>query len=59
MLILSVPFALFILFMINTMTNTLCIQKDIPDEKQPKVFRTINILMTILLTSSYVKILLT
>lgn len=57
MLILSFPFALFILFMINTMTNTLCIQKDIPDEKQPKVFRIINILITILLTSSYVKIL--
>lgn len=57
MLILSIPFALFILFMINTMTNTLCIQKDIPNEKQPKVFRIINILITILLTSSYVKIL--
>ncbi|MGO4887489.1 hypothetical protein ACJ2A9_07020 [Anaerobacillus sp. MEB173] len=52
-------FALFILFMINTMTNSLCLQKEIPEERQPKVFRTINILITILLTSSYLKIFFT
>jgi hypothetical protein len=51
------PFALFILFMINSMTNTLCIQKEIPEENQPKVFRIINVLITVLLTSSYLKIL--
>ncbi|MFC3883803.1 hypothetical protein ACFOU2_09930 [Bacillus songklensis] len=52
-----IAFALFILFYINTLTNTLCIQKEIPDEKQPKVFRTINVLITILLISSYVEVL--
>lgn len=54
-----VIFALFILYLINTLTDALCNQKEIPVEKQPKVFRTINILMTILLTSTYVKVLFT
>ncbi len=52
-------FALFILFVINSMTDALCSKREIPLEKQPKLFRTINILMTILLTSTYVKILFT
>ncbi|MDF2787763.1 MAG: hypothetical protein K0S80_861 [Neobacillus sp.] len=51
--------AIFILFYINKMTNSLCIQKDIPEERQHKVFRTINVLVTILLISSYVEILYT
>ncbi|WP_246589238.1 hypothetical protein [Desertibacillus haloalkaliphilus] len=59
MLFFFIFFALFILFMINSMTNALCLQKEIPEERQPKVFRTINVLMTILLTSTYVKILFT
>lgn len=41
------------------MTNSLCQQKEIPEERQPKVFRTINVLITILLLSSYVEILFT
>ncbi|MEH7112536.1 hypothetical protein V7124_09190 [Neobacillus niacini] len=51
--------AIFILFYINKMTNSLCMQKDIPEERQHKVFRTINVLVTILLISSYVEILYT
>ncbi|UII56881.1 hypothetical protein LS684_05445 [Cytobacillus spongiae] len=50
-------FAIFILFYINKMTNSLCLQKEIPEERQPKVFRTINVLITILLISSYIEIL--
>ncbi|WP_416149180.1 hypothetical protein ACM26V_23505 [Salipaludibacillus sp. HK11] len=56
------PFLLFAsiyLFVINTMTNSLCIQKEIPEEKQAKVFRTINVLITILITSSFVRIFFT
>ncbi|UTR09228.1 MULTISPECIES: hypothetical protein [Evansella] len=49
-------FAIFYLFVINSMTNTLVIQKEIPEERQAKVFRTINILITILLTSSYFRV---
>ncbi|OEH91714.1 hypothetical protein [Bacillus solimangrovi] len=56
MILFFIPFALFILFFINTMTNSLCLQRDIPEERQPKVFRTINVLVTILLISSYVEV---
>ncbi|RBW69337.1 hypothetical protein [Bacillus taeanensis] len=52
-------FALFILFVFNTLTNALCLQKNIPEERQPKVFRTINVLITILLISSFVEVLFT
>ncbi|KGA98063.1 hypothetical protein AJ85_07195 [Alkalihalobacillus alcalophilus ATCC 27647 = CGMCC 1.3604] len=52
-------FAVFILYSMNSMTDALCERREIPLEKQPQVFRTINILMTILLTSTYVKILFT
>jgi len=57
MIVLFIAFAVFILFKINQMTNKLCIQKEIPEDRQHKVFRTINILITILLISSYVEIL--
>lgn len=59
MIFFIILFALFILFVINSMTDALCLKREIPLEKQPKLFRTINILMTILLTSTYVKILFT
>jgi hypothetical protein len=59
MLLLYFPFAVIILFTINNLTNNLCIIKEIPEERQPKVFRTINVLITILLITSYVEILLT
>ncbi|WML43292.1 hypothetical protein [Neobacillus sp. PS3-40] len=54
-----IVFAIFVLFYVNKMTNSLCIQKEIPEERQPKVFQTINVLITILLVSSYIEILFT
>ncbi|MFE8696276.1 hypothetical protein ACFYKT_07900 [Cytobacillus sp. FJAT-53684] len=57
MISIFIIFAVFILYNINKMTNSLCLQKEIPEERQPKVFRTINILVTILLISSFVEIL--
>ncbi|WP_338470511.1 hypothetical protein R4Z10_17155 [Niallia sp. XMNu-256] len=57
MLIFYILFAFFILLHINRLTNLLCLQKEIPEEKQSNIFRTINILVTILLISSYVEIL--
>lgn len=57
MIYMFILFASFILFNINKMTNSLCLQKEIPEDRQPKVFHTINILVTILLISSYVEIL--
>ncbi|WP_409274257.1 hypothetical protein V1499_04895 [Neobacillus sp. SCS-31] len=50
-------FAFIILFSVNRLTTSLCIQKEIPEENQQRVFRTINILVTILLISSYVEVL--
>lgn len=55
--IVFILFAVLFLYNINKMTNSLCLQKEIPEERQPKVFRTINILITILLVSSFVEIL--
>ncbi|HLU21102.1 hypothetical protein [Lederbergia graminis] len=59
MISIFIIFAIFILYIINNLTNSLCIVKEIPEERQPKVFRTINILITILLFSSYIEILYT
>lgn len=56
MISIFIVFAIFILYNINRLTHSLCIQKEIPEEKQPKVFRTINVLITILLISSFVEI---
>lgn len=39
------------------MTNTMCLEKEIPEDRQPYVFRTINVLITILLISTYIEIL--
>ena len=52
-------FALFVLFIFNSLTHRLCLRTEMSQEKQPNVFRTINILITILLVSSYVEVLYT
>ncbi|TCP29279.1 hypothetical protein EV207_11181 [Scopulibacillus darangshiensis] len=56
MLITFIIFAVFALFIFNSLTDALCIKKNIPEERQPKVFQTINILLTILLLSGYLNI---
>ncbi|MEK5392489.1 hypothetical protein NSQ59_19205 [Margalitia sp. FSL K6-0131] len=56
MISIFIIFAVFILYSFNSLTNSLCIQKEILEDRQPKVFMTINILITILLVSSYVEI---
>ncbi|SDN37346.1 hypothetical protein SAMN04488137_4235 [Fictibacillus solisalsi] len=43
------------LFIFNALTNELCAKKSIPAESQPNVFRTINVLITLLLISAYVE----
>ncbi|MBZ5750809.1 MULTISPECIES: hypothetical protein [Metabacillus] len=59
MLIFFILFAVFILFYINKLTNALCLVREIPEDRQTNVFRTINVLITILLISSYIEILFT
>jgi hypothetical protein len=54
-----IVFAVFILYYTNLLTNALCVQREIPEEIQPKVFRIINVLVTILLISSYIELLYT
>nr|WP_253958083.1 hypothetical protein [Metabacillus halosaccharovorans] len=58
-IIFFILFAVFILFYINKLTNTLCLVREIPEDRQTKVFRTINVLITILLISSYIEVLYT
>ncbi|TGB05300.1 hypothetical protein [Halobacillus salinus] len=50
-------YALVILFVFNSLTNSLCLKTKMSSEKQTRVFRTINVLITILLISSYVEVL--
>ena len=56
LLLVLVLFSVFYLFQINRLTSALCIRREIPEEKQPKIFRTINILVTILLVSLYIEV---
>lgn len=49
-----VLFSIFYLFQINRMTYALVTSREIPEENHQKIFRTINILITILLISLYV-----
>ncbi|WP_413059306.1 hypothetical protein [Sporosarcina sp. 179-K 3D1 HS] len=55
-LIATVMFSLFYLFQINKMTYALCESREIPEEKQPKIFKTVNVLVTILILSFYVEV---
>ncbi|MEG0258785.1 MAG: hypothetical protein RR595_06205 [Lysinibacillus sp.] len=57
LLTIVVLFSVFYLFQINRMTYALCERREIPEENQPKIFRTINVLITILLVSFYVEVL--
>lgn len=57
-LIVFIIFAIFALYTFNNMANQLCVKKEMSEEQQPVIFRWINVLVTILLISSYVKILL-
>lgn len=56
MLFYFIIFAVFILFYINKLTTVLCSIRELPEEKQSNVFRTINVLITILLISAYIEI---
>ena len=47
LLLIVILFSVIYLFQINRMTAALCMRREIPEEKQPKIFRTINVLITI------------
>ncbi|MED3763353.1 hypothetical protein NST62_10240 [Ureibacillus sp. FSL K6-8385] len=56
LLLVVVLFSVLYLFQINRMTYALCMQKEIPEKKQTKIFSTINILITILLICFYIEV---
>ncbi len=49
--------SVFILFHMNQLTDKFCLKIEIPEEKQTEIFMTINVLILILLVSTYVEIL--
>ncbi|GAA0490709.1 hypothetical protein GWK91_00920 [Virgibacillus sp. MSP4-1] len=57
MLLFYVPFALFTLYIFNSLTYSLCLKTEMSNDKSHKVFKTINISITILLISSYIEVL--
>lgn len=57
-IIITILFSLFYLFQINKMTYALCQTREIPEEKQAKIYRTVNILITILILSFYLEVFL-
>lgn len=56
LLLIVVLFSVLYLFQINRMTESLVTRREIPEEKHPKIFRTINVLITILLVSFYLEV---
>lgn len=57
-LVVTVLFSLFYLYQINRMTFALCESKEIPEEKQSKIYGTVNILVTVLMLSFFVQVFL-
>nr|WP_246187687.1 hypothetical protein [Ornithinibacillus caprae] len=55
--IIFIIYALVILFIFNSLTHKFCTKLEMNQTKQAGVFRVINIMMLILLVSSYVKVL--
>lgn len=57
MTILFPLFALFVLFIFNSLTHQFCHKLEMNQKKQSAMFRLINISVLILLVSSYVRVL--
>ncbi|WP_096270360.1 hypothetical protein [Paucisalibacillus globulus] len=57
MIIIFLFYAFIILFIFNTLADKFCTKLEMNAAKQARVFRVINIMMLILLVSSYIKVL--
>ena len=55
MLTITIIVALFFLLQINKMTFALCVTREIPEEKQPKLYQTVNVLIVLLMLSFYMQ----
>lgn len=56
MLTITIIVALFFLLQINKMTFALCVTREIPEEKQPKLYKTVNVLIVLLMLSFYMQV---
>lgn len=50
-------YAIFVLLIFNSLTHQFCMKMEMKERKQSTVFRVINIMILVLLLSSYVKVL--
>ncbi|HLS09774.1 hypothetical protein [Lentibacillus sp.] len=50
-------YAIFVLFIFNSLTHQFCTKMEMKERKQSSMFRVINIMILVLLVSSYVKVL--
>ncbi|WP_026905663.1 hypothetical protein [Paucisalibacillus globulus] len=57
MIIIFLFYAFIILFIFNTLADKFCKKLEMNATKQARVFRVINVMMLILLVSSYIKVL--
>ncbi|SHG66893.1 hypothetical protein [Ornithinibacillus halophilus] len=57
MIVVFLVYALIILFIFNSLTQKFCTKLEMNSEKQASVFRVINIMILILLVSSYLRVL--
>ena len=57
MAIVFIVLSAFILFYMNKLMESFCEGAEIPEDKKPQVFRTANILTTLLLISTYLEML--
>ncbi len=57
MSILFPVYAVFILLIFNSLTHQFCMKMEMKERKQSTVFRVINIMVLVLLITSYVKVL--
>ncbi|XKF64899.1 hypothetical protein LG329_15160 [Virgibacillus necropolis] len=57
MSILYVLYALFVLLIFNSLTHQFCLKMEMNQKKQSTVFRAINLMIMVLLVSSYVRVL--
>lgn len=56
MIIIFIFYALVVLLIFNSLTNRFCLKMEMNQHKQSRVYRMINIMILILLVSSYVKV---
>ncbi|QKY68509.1 hypothetical protein [Lentibacillus sp. CBA3610] len=50
-------YAIFVLLIFNSLTQQFCTKMEMKEKKQSSMFRVINIMVLVLLISSYVKVL--